>query len=176
MIWIVPGSVVLALMFAAYLAWDMIRRDQGNERTREVGGFIYEGAVAFLNRQYRTIAILAVLAALALSLIVGFFGTEQPPGEGAEPIEGFDLAWHTGVAFLIGAFSSTLAGIIGMITAVKANVRTARAAENSLGEALTVALRGGAISGILVVALSLLGVYVLFLLFGGFDNPALAPF
>ena len=63
-----------------------------------------------------------------------------------------------------------------MLAAVKANVRTARAAESSLGEALTVALRGGAISGILVVALSLLGVYVLFLLFGGLDNPALAPF
>ncbi len=176
MIWIVPVSIVLALLFAAYLAWDMIRRDQGNERMREVGGFIYEGAVAFLKRQYRTIAILAVLAALALSAIVGFFGTETPPGEGAEPITGLDLAWHTGVAFLIGAFSSGLAGVIGMITAVKANVRTARAAESSLGEALTVALRGGAISGILVVTLSLLGVYVLFLLFGGFDDPALAPF
>ncbi len=176
MIWIVPGSIVLALLFAAYLTWDMLRRDQGSERMREVGGFIYEGAVTFLNRQYRTIAILAVLAALVLAAIVGIFGVERPPGEGAEEISGFNLAWHTGVAFIIGAFSSGLAGVIGMLAAVKANVRTARAAESSLGEALTVALRGGAISGILVVALSLLGVYVLFLLFGGLDNPALAPF
>ena len=176
MIWIVPVSIVIAMLFAAYLTWDMLRRDQGNERMREVSGFIYEGAVAFLKRQYRTIAILAILAALALSAIVGFLGEETPPGEGAVTIDGFDLAWHTGVAFLIGAFSSGLAGVIGMLAAVKANVRTARAAESSLGEALTVALRGGAISGILVVSLSLLGVYVLFLLFGGFENPALAPF
>ena len=176
MIRIVPVSIVIALLFAAYLTWDMLRRDQGNERMREVSGFIYEGAVAFLKRQYRTIAVLAILAALALSAIVGFLGEETPPGEGAVTIDGFDLAWHTGVAFLIGAFSSGLAGVIGMLAAVKANVRTARAAESSLGEALTVALRGGAISGILVVSLSLLGVYVLFLLFGGFENPALAPF
>ncbi len=176
MIWIVPGSIVLALLFAGYLAWDVLRRDPGSEAMQEVGGFIYEGAVAFLNRQYRTIALLALLAAVVLAAVVGAFGSETPPGENAETIEGVEIAWRTAVAFLIGAFSSGLAGVIGMITAVKANVRTAHAAESSLGEALTVALRGGAVSGILVVALSLLGVYGVFLLFGGLDNPALAPF
>src|SRR3990172_8971579 len=177
MVWIVPGSIAVALLFAAYLAWDVMRRDRGTERMQEVGGFILEGATAFINRQYRTIGILALLAALALAAIVGAFGAEHPPaGVKGEVVSGLGIAWRTGVAFIVGAFSSALAGIIGMFTAVRANVRTASAANRSLGEALTIALRGGAVSGILVVALSLLGVYALFMAFGGKDNPGMAPF
>ena len=177
MVWIVPGSIMVALLFAAYLAWDVMRRDRGTERMQEVGGFILEGATAFINRQYRTIGILALLAALALAAVVGAFGAEHPPeGVKGEVVSGLGIAWRTGVAFIVGAFSSALAGIIGMFTAVRANVRTASAANRSLGEALTIALRGGAVSGILVVALSLLGVYALFMAFGGKDNPGMAPF
>ena len=174
MIWIVPISVLVALLFAGYLTWDVLRRDKGTAEAQEIGGFIYEGAIAFIQRQYRTIAMMSIVVAVVLAAVVGAFGTEEPPG--LEPIEGWDLAWRTGVAFFVGALSSAIAGIIGLIAAVKTNVRTTAAASRSLGEAVTVALRGGAISGILVVAMSLLGVYALFMLFGGADHPEAAPF
>ena len=175
MIWIVPISVIVALFFAGYLTWDVLRRDTGTKEAQEIGGFIYEGAIAFIKRQYRTIAMLSIVVAVVLAAVVGAFGTEKPPG-GLPPVEGWDLAWRTGVAFFVGALSSAIAGIIGLIAAVKTNVRTASAASRSLGEAVMVSLRGGAISGILVVALSLLGVYALFMLFGGGDHPEAAPF
>ncbi len=174
MIWIVPISVIVALLFAGYLTWDVLRRDKGTAEAQEIGGFIYEGAIAFIKRQYRTIAMMSIVVAVVLAAVVGAFGTEEPPG--IQPIEGWELAWRTGVAFFVGALSSAVAGIIGLIAAVKTNVRTTAAASRSLGEAVTVSLRGGAISGILVVALSLLGVYALFMLFGGGDHPEAAPF
>ncbi len=174
MIWIVPISVIVALLFAGCLTWDVLRRDKGTAEAQEISGYIYEGAIAFIKRQYRTIAMMSIVVAVVLAAVVGAFGTEEPPG--LEPIEGWELAWRTGVAFFVGALSSAIAGIIGLIAAVKTNVRTTAAASRSLGEAVTVALRGGAISGILVVAMSLLGVYALFMLFGGADHPEAAPF
>jgi K(+)-stimulated pyrophosphate-energized sodium pump len=164
-IWLVPVSGILAVLVAAYLAWDVIRRDQGPEEMREVAGTIYEGATAFLNRQYRTIALLAVFGAIAIALLLGIIRAAQ---EG--PSVGINLAWRTGVAFIFGAVCSGLAGFIGMIIAVRANLRTAAAARSSLGEALTIALRGGAVSGLMVVSLSLLGVFALFELYGGIAN------
>jgi hypothetical protein len=89
---------------------------------------------------------------------------------------GLDLGIRTGVAFLVGAACSMASGIIGMFVAVRSNVRTASAARRSLVEAVQVAMRGGAVSGFLVVALSLLGVWAIFALYGGFDHPAQAPF
>src|SRR5918993_1447168 len=91
-------------------------------------------------------------------------------------IFGPDLGFRTGFAFLVGAACSMASGIIGMFIAVKANVRTASAARRSLVEAVQVAMRGGAVSGFLVVALSLLGVYGIFAAFGGLSNPNEAPF
>ncbi|HJO07266.1 MAG TPA: sodium/proton-translocating pyrophosphatase, partial [Chloroflexota bacterium] len=141
MIWIVPISVIVALFFAGYLTWDVLRRDTGTAEAQEIGSFIYDGAIAFIKRQYRTIAFLSIFVAVILAAVVGAFGTEDPPGD-LEPVEGFGLAWRTGVAFFIGALSSAIAGIIGLITAVKTNVRTASAASRSLGEAVMVSLRG----------------------------------
>ncbi len=86
-----------------------------------------------------------------------------------------NLAWHTSLAFLIGALCSGVSGYIGMYVAVRSNSRTASAATRSLGEALMVSLRGGAVSGFLVVSLSLLGVSLVFTAYGGLTNPALAP-
>ena len=134
------------------------------------GDRVYDGATAFLRRQYRTIALLALFAAAGLAVLLFFFGANEAKG-----IEAGDIAWRTGVSFLVGAAASALSGIIGMIVAVKSNVRTASAATKSLGDALTVALRGGAVSGILIVGLSLLGVFVLFAVFDGFGNPTRAP-
>src|SRR5207253_5378750 len=116
--------------------------------------------MAFLTRQYRTIAAFAVVAAIVVALVLYLLGQ----GDQAARLS---LAWHTAVAFLIGALCSGISGFIGMYVAVKSNSRTASAATRSLGEALMVSLRGGAVSGFLVVALSLLGVSLVFTAYGG---------
>jgi len=135
---------------------------------QKVANAIFAGAMAFLNRQYRTIAILAVFAAIIVGVVLALLGQGDQAAR-------FSLAWHTAVAFLIGAICSGVSGFIGMYVAVKSNSRTASAATRSLGEALMVSLRGGAVSGFLVVALSLLGVTLVFSAFGGLSDPAHAP-
>src|ERR671937_364168 len=137
---------------------------------QEVAGAIYEAAVAFINRQYRTIALLAVFAAVVIAVVIYVFET-APAGVSKE-----ELAIKTAGAFFVGAIASMLSGIIGMFVAVKANLRTAAAAQHSLRDAIRISLRGGAVSGILVVSLSLIGVFVMFVLYGGLDKPDQAPF
>jgi K(+)-stimulated pyrophosphate-energized sodium pump len=159
---------LIAVVFAAYLARDVLSRDQGTPAMQEVAGAIFEGAMAFLNRQYRTIWMIAIVAAV----IIGFVLYALEPDRNLA----FDLGWRTAVSFLVGAACSSLAGFIGMYIAVKSNLRTASAAQRSLQEAITVALRGGAVSGFLVVALSLLGVALIFYAFGGAAEPDRAPF
>lgn len=159
---------LLTVLFAAYLASFVLRRDTGTPAMQKVADAIFKGAMAFLNRQYRTIASLAFVAAIIVALVLGLLGQ----GSQADKIS---LAWHTAIAFLIGAFCSGVSGYIGMYVAVKSNSRTASAATRSLGEALMVSLRGGAVSGFLVVALSLLGVSLVFTAYGGLTNPDLAP-
>ena len=144
-----------AILFAVFLAISVLRKDTGTPAMQKVADAIFQGAQAFLSRQYRTIAILAVFAAV----LVG--GVLYLLSQGNEAVR-LSLAWHTSLAFLIGAICSGVSGYTGMSIAVKANSRTASAATRSLGEALMVALRGGAVSGFLVVSLSLLGVSVLF--------------
>lgn len=154
---IVVGA--LTVLFAAYLARYVLRKDTGTPAMQKVADAIFKGAMAFLNRQYRTIAILAIFAAV----IVGAVLFEVSRLSNASVSTSLDLAWRTAVAFLIGALCSGISGYIGMYVAVKSNSRTASAATRSLGEALMVSLRGGAVSGFLVVALSLLGVSLIFL-------------
>ncbi len=167
-IWVPIVVGLAAILFAAYLASYVLRKDTGTPAMQKVADAIFKGAMAFLNRQYRTIAILAVFAAIVVAAVLALLGQ----GSQADKI---GLAWHTAVAFLIGAFCSGLSGFIGMYVAVKSNSRTASAATRSLGEALMVSLRGGAVSGFLVVALSLLGVTLVFTAYGGLTNPELAP-
>ena len=159
-IWVPIGVGLAAVLFAAYLANYVLRKDTGTPAMQKVADAIFKGAMAFLNRQYRTIAILAVFAAIIVAVVLALLGQ----GSQADKIS---LAWHTALAFLIGAFCSGLSGFIGMYVAVKSNSRTASAATRSLGEALMVSLRGGAVSGFLVVALSLLGVSLVFLTYAG---------
>lgn len=162
--WIVPLSGLLALAFAIVLAWDVLRRDAGDKRMQEIGALILEGAVAFMRRQYQTIAILAVITSVLIGLAIGYFESDV------------DLGLKTSLAFLLGAFCSALSGFIGMYISVKSNSRCAAAARKGLRDAITVALRGGAVSGFTIVALSLLGVTAIFYAYGGMTNPALAPF
>src|SRR3982075_3497437 len=148
---------IIAILFAAWLARDVLSQDRGTKAMQEVASLIFEGAMAFLNRQYRTIAVLALAAAVIIGVLIGALAND--PGHGL----------RTAIAFLVGAFCSGLAGFIGMFIAVQANLRPAAAAQTSVKAAINVALRGGAVSGFLVVALSLLGVLGIYAAFGGFN-------
>ncbi|HLA17137.1 MAG TPA: sodium/proton-translocating pyrophosphatase, partial [Candidatus Limnocylindrales bacterium] len=170
---VIPIAGIAAILFALYLARDVLSRDQGTQAMQDVAGTIYEGAVAFIRRQYTTIAILGLLGAVVITAVISILETEAVA---ETDIYGFDLGYRTGIAFLVGAACSMTAGIIGMYISVRSNLRTASASRRSLVEAVQVAMRGGAVSGFLVVAMSLLGVYLVFIAFGGFEHPAQAPF
>ncbi|MDO8491228.1 MAG: sodium-translocating pyrophosphatase [Dehalococcoidia bacterium] len=171
--WVVPVASGIAVLFALYMAQDVLRRPTGTPKMQEIGGLIFEGAWAFMKRQYTTIGILSLVVAVIIGILVGALGGNR--GLEADGITAFGIGWRTGVAFLVGAFCSGIAGFIGMYIAVKANVRCAAAAQKGLGEAIQVALRGGAVSGFLIVSLSLIGVTAIFFAFGGADKPAIAP-
>ena len=155
---ILPAGII-AVLFALYLARDVLSRDTGTKEMEDVAGTIFEGAVAFIRRQYTTIGILALVGAVVIGAVISVFETKEVA---ETDTFGISLGWRTGLAFLVGAACSMASGIIGMYISVKANVRTAAAARRSLVEAVQVAMRGGAVSGFLVVALSLLGVYGIF--------------
>jgi K(+)-stimulated pyrophosphate-energized sodium pump len=172
-LWVIPIAGFAAIAFALYLAWDVLRADTGTAAMQDIAGTIFEGAVAFIRRQYRTIGLLAIGGAVVIGLVI----TAVEGREVADTdIFGLELGIRTGIAFLVGAACSMASGIIGMYISVQANLRTAAAAQHSLVRAVQVAMRGGAVSGFLVVALSLLGVYGIFAAFGGFTNPEQAPF
>ena len=154
-IWIAGG---IAFVTVVYLIADVVRQDKGTPRMQEIAAAIREGALAFLSRQYRTIFALAVVAAAAL-----WFANRNANGV------------YVAVAFLAGAVLSAASGFIGMYTAVTANLRAAAGAQHSLDRALRVSFRGGAVTGLAVTALSLLGVATLFYAFGGQANPERAP-
>ena len=168
MVWLaVPlGASVLAIVFAALLARQVLANDTGTAEMRKVSDAIFTGAQAFLRRQYRTIAVLAVVAAVVIAALLGFL-TSSDKLSGDSPLT---IALKTAISFAIGAFCSGLAGYVGMQVAVRSNIRVASAAGRGLGDALMVALRGGAVSGFLVIALSLLGVTVVYIVFGALGS------
>ena len=184
---LIPIAGAVAVLYAGWLAKYVLSQDTGTVQMQEIGGMIFEGAMAFLSRQYRTIAIFAALTAVLIGVIVGaisegvkdiILSDEGSIEYGAVEVSRWTEGLLTSISFLAGAICSGLAGYIGMFIAVRSNVRTASAAQRSLKAAVTVALRGGAVSGFLVVALSLLGVsgiFALFTLVLGYPT-AIAPF
>ena len=141
-----PVLGVIALLFAVYLSRKVSAQDAGTERMKEIAAFIHEGAQAFLMAEYRILIVFVVI------LFVGV---------------GLGISWVTAVAFLVGAVFSTIAGYCGMNVATKANVRTAAAAKDSgMNKALSVAFSGGAVMGMCVVGLGLLGCGLVYLITG----------
>src|SRR5215212_12266845 len=126
---IIPIAGLAAVLFALYLARDVLGRDKGPQAMQDVADTIREGADAFIKRQYSTIGILAVVGAFVIGVVITLF-------EGKEVADtnvfGIDLGWRTGVAFIVGAACSMASGIIGMYISVRSNVRTAAAARRSL--------------------------------------------
>jgi K(+)-stimulated pyrophosphate-energized sodium pump len=143
---VIPIAGVVGLAFAGYLTWYVFRKDLGTPEMQEIGDAIRQGAMAYMKRQYTTIIVISLL----LGALIGVFIDPKP--------------W-VGVSFLVGAFSSAASGYIGMYVSVRSNIRTAAAARRTLNEALVTSFRGGAVSGMAVVSLSLLGVAGVFYVF-----------
>src|ERR1700744_4234830 len=163
-LWIALVAGVLGLVFALFLARSVLAYDTGTAEMRAISNAIREGAEAFMSRQYTSIAALAVV--LAIALFVGYkFSDFTAP-----------LAGKVVISFLIGAICSGFAGYTGMFVSIRTNIRAASAARSSLGKALKIALHGGAVTGMVVISLSLLGVGSLFFLFGGLSDPQHVPY
>src|SRR5271170_6550685 len=154
-LWIALAVGIIGLLAALLFARGVLASDTGTPEMQAISNAIREGAEAFMKRQYSTIAGIAV--ALAVVLYIGY------------RLSPFTAPYANKVviSFLIGAACSALAGQTGMWVSIRANIRTASAARTSMGDALKIALRGGAVTGLVVVGLSLLGVGLLFFLFGG---------
>jgi K(+)-stimulated pyrophosphate-energized sodium pump len=133
------GGGAVALVFAVVLIFLVLRQPPGNARMIEIASAIQEGATAYLNRQYIVIAVIGVIVAVVIGLTLG---------------------WVTAILYVVGAACSAAAGYVGMNVSVRANLRTAEAARDGLGQALATAFRGGAVTGFMVVGLGLLGVSV----------------
>ena len=161
---VAPLAGVLALVAAAILARGILKAPTGDAKMVEISDAIKQGAMAYMNRQYRTIAVVAAVL-MALFLAVAFTR--------AEAADKTEWLW-TSAGFAVGAFFSAIAGYIGMNISVRANVRTANAARSGLAPALKIAFNGGAVSGLAVAGLALLGVagfYYLFETTLGMEDP-----
>ncbi len=158
---IVIAICIIALGLAAVLTRSLLSQDQGTPKMREVADAIRVGAEAFIKRQYSTIAVLAIV--LAVVIFVVYYLTGQQT-----------LAVSTAAAFIVGAACSAVAGIVAMWIAVRTNIRTAAAAQTSDGKALDFSFRGGAISGLIITSMSLLGVSLTYIALGA--DPQHTPF
>ncbi|MBU0527203.1 sodium-translocating pyrophosphatase [Candidatus Micrarchaeota archaeon] len=139
------GGGILTLLYAAYLAFRVIKSPAGSKEMQEISKAIQEGANAFLTRQYKTLAPIVLVILLLI---------------------GYGVGISTAIAFLVGVVSSALAGYVGMQVSVRANVRVAEAAKKGVKPALGIAFKGGAVTGMALAGLGLIGVSVLFMYFG----------
>ena len=161
------GAGVLALVVAAVLFRMVTNRASGGAAVQEIGALIQEGAMAFLRREYTILAGFVVLIFIVLTVFIDFNVTNNSTID--ELVSGGNLSvtgpW-TAIAYLAGAIGSGLAGYIGMNIAVRGNTRTATAAESGLNPALRVAFNSGAVMGLTVVGIGIIGVTALWLIFG----------
>ena len=141
-------AAIVSIIYGLFLAKLINRKETGTDKMREIAKAIAVGASAYLNRQYRTVALVAIILFIILWLALGV---------------------DTALGFIIGAILSALAGFIGMNVSVRANIRTAEAARHGLSSALGVAVKGGSVTGLLVVGLALFGISIIYLLVA---NPA----
>lgn len=146
LIYLVPLAGILGLIFAAYLVSYILKLDEGTDKMKEIASAIQEGAMAYLNRQYKTVAVIAAILTILITLAINT---------------------QTALAFVLGAVMSAAAGYLGMNISVRSNVRCANAAKEGMKKALDVAFKGGAVTGISVASFALLGVSGLFIIFGG---------
>ena len=142
---------VLGLIVAAFMASYVLKQDQGSARIIEISEAIKEGALAFLGREYKILAVFVVVVAVILGVVP-------------------NLGWLVAAAFVFGAVSSGLAGYIGMSIAIRANCRTAAAVQKSLNHGLRVSFRGGAVMGLSVVGIGILGLSILYFAFHNQPN------
>ena len=163
----------LSLAFAVYLARHVLQKDTGTQKMQDISNAIKEGAEAFMSRQNRTIISLSAVLAVLIFLLYAFVRTPSK----ADPVPPVELAFWTTLAFVLGAACSVIAGYVGMWVSIRANIRTAAAVRSSLNEGLQIAMRGGAVSGLFVVAMSLLGVGGLYALLEALGHdPQKIPF
>ncbi|MFA4935388.1 MAG: sodium/proton-translocating pyrophosphatase, partial [Candidatus Methanoperedens sp.] len=132
-----PLAGIIGLLFAVYLALYILKLDAGTDKMKEIASAIQEGAMAYLNRQYKTVAVIAVILAVLIAWAINV---------------------PTAIGFVLGAIMSAAAGYLGMNISVRSNVRCANAAKEGMQQALNVAFKGGAVTGISVASLALLGV------------------
>ena len=132
---VVPA--LIAILYSGYIIFWLKKQPDGDEKMKEISGAIKTGAMAFLNRQYKTVAIVALIISVVLFIAFG---------------------WVSAMGFLIGAAASALAGYIGMLISVRSNLKTTEAAKKGLAPALSLAFKAGSVTGFLVVSLSLLAV------------------
>lgn len=148
--YLAPLAGLVSLIFAGFFASSVLKEGTGSKEMQKISAAIQEGAMAYLNRQYKTIAIVAIILAVLIFVLL-------PDGD------------KIAIGFLVGAISSAIAGYIGMNVSVRANVRTAHAASGGLQKAMYVAFRGGAVTGLAVVGLALLGTSGFYILYGDVD-------
>ena len=142
---------ILALGFAGFMVFYVLKHDEGSEKIREISGAIQEGAMAFLGREYRVLAVFVIIITIILGIVP-------------------NLGWWVALSFIFGAISSALAGFIGMNIAIRSNGRTATAAEKSLNDGLKVAFRGGSVMGMCVVSIGIIGLSIIYFIFGKDPN------
>ena len=155
---------VVALLFSALLTMRIMRSDEGSEDVRFIGNAIREGAMAFLSREYRLLAVFVAVVFVILAVFIDYALLDEilGRGDGSDPVMGVPA---TAISYLVGAVGSGLAGFIGMSIAVRANTRTTVQAQSGLNAALRIAFSSGSVMGASVVGIGLIGIAVVYIVF-----------